>query len=780
MGKGQASILMLTAVTLCFRSHVGFAGPTQEQTRGRAEARPFEGLQALVLEPENFWGWDAAIFGALQERGFDVKYVKPEVLDDFPSLQQYDLVASNIKRSFTAAQAANLKKFVAQGGALYGSWGGPMGASDLARDVCHVARTASVRIVGMSLVQGTPLAKGIGETSIPFPQIVGHQAGGSWEIVSVTPVTGGIPVAHDGAGNPLGVLGQYGKGRTAVLGFGPEQEKYFRKRQLGPAMMDNLLAWLLEEKLSGSQRSGSGVVEVSLPARAEVLEVHLDGQGLASPQVQEFGSLKKIKLNVQNVLPGTQATIRVTYKPLTDARNVETIIHLPWASFPRGGPPKKLAEWLQSVHATMCQPLLREANGHAYYKGMPEDIPDPGSVSGYRGNFLADFIEECHQRGIKVIGGIYFEHRTTLKKHPEAIVVKPSGERIATQACFNRPEGQQFNLATVEHLLESYRLDGIILDDNFELQHYDCCCPHCCEGFKAYCARKGIAYQEPSKISGWPMAGHWAEYKLEGTRSLAAKVAKRAHDHNVLAGGWVGASPQAAHLGEAFDFLGGMVYTEPPRAARLMLSVLGKCKFFTLLWAPSETPERLEQEAREAVHAGSATVGFWVYPPGHPGGGAFRMLEGSTEAIARAFARVEEEWFKFYRNNLLAGDVRFAAVEGTVGRQEMTLRIKNTGKKAFPRVQGDVDFEAIMPAPISLSCQGPSGLKDATEFVAVGKPERAMEVAPEQLDIGSVDAGSTGNVPLTLHNRGLAAVENVTVEVTGAARQGERKKTSYP
>ena len=188
-------ILLSALLTVAVGSHVGLAGSTEEPTEGRAEERPFEGLKALVLEPENFWGWDAAIFGALQERGFEVGYVKPEVLDDFSVLSQHDLVASNIKRSFTTAQVANLKKFVAEGGAMYGSWGGPMGASDLLRDVCHVGRTASVRITGMSLLQDTPLVKGISETRALFPPTVGHQSRGSWEIVSVTPVKGGIPVA---------------------------------------------------------------------------------------------------------------------------------------------------------------------------------------------------------------------------------------------------------------------------------------------------------------------------------------------------------------------------------------------------------------------------------------------------------------------------------------------------------------------------------------------------------------------------------------------------------
>ena len=670
------------------------AGPKAEEP---VEERRFEGLRALVIEPENYWGWDAAIFGALQERYLDVTYAKADVLEDLAALSRYDLVASNIRRSFTPAQVASLKRFVMEGGAFYASWGGPMGAADLLREVCHVGGSRSVRIAGMSLIENTPLSKGIVEKEIAFPRVVGHLAGGNWEIVSVTPAEGGIPVAKDAAGNVLGVLGQHGKGRTAVLGFGPEQDKYYVKRELGPVMLDNLLGWLLEEKLRTGPNVWPEAVEVSLPARAEVLEVTFNGTRLVNPEVGESGSLKKVKVGVQGVREGEEATIRVTYKPLGQARNVETIIHLPWGSFPRGGPPAKLAEWLKSLKATACQPLLREGDGHAYYKGMPEDTPDPASVTGYKGNFLADFVGECHQRGIKVIGGVYFESRTTLKKHPDAAVAKKDGKRDPKQACFNNPDGQEYNLATIRHLLDNYRLDGVILDDNFELPGYECCCPRCCEGFKAYCARKGIAYAEPSRISGDPMARHWNEYKIEATVELAAKVAKIAHEHNVPAGGWVGASMGAARLKQSFDFLGGMVYTEPPKAASLMHAALGKCRFFTLLWAPSEKPERMEQEVREAVRAGSATVGFWVYPPGHGGGGAMKMIEGSSEAIARAFGKVEEEWLEFYRGHILAGDARFAILDGKVGRQEMTLRVKNVGKKAGRRIQGPLDLEAVRP-----------------------------------------------------------------------------------
>jgi hypothetical protein len=54
MRKKQVPILMFVAVTLLVGSHVGLSASTNERPQGRAEERPFEGLKALVLEPENF------------------------------------------------------------------------------------------------------------------------------------------------------------------------------------------------------------------------------------------------------------------------------------------------------------------------------------------------------------------------------------------------------------------------------------------------------------------------------------------------------------------------------------------------------------------------------------------------------------------------------------------------------------------------------------------------------------------------------------------------------
>jgi hypothetical protein len=86
---------------------------------------------------------------------------------------------------------------------------------------------------------------------------------------------------------------------------------------------------------------------------------------------------------------------------------------------------------------------------------------------------------------------------------------------------------------------------------------------------------------------------------------------------------------RSAHLASVFDFLGGMVHVEPPHASTLMLSTLGECSFITLLWGPEQKPEHLESEFRQAVWSGAASVGSWVYPPGHRGSRRVQMREGS-------------------------------------------------------------------------------------------------------------------------------------------------------
>jgi hypothetical protein len=97
------------------------------------------------------------------------------------------------------------------------------------------------------------------------------------------------------------------------------------------------------------------------------------------------------------------------------------------------------------------------------------------------------------------------------------------------------------------------------------------------------------------------------------------------------------------------------------------------------------------REVRQAVHAGSPAVGFWLR--GDDGG--YQLDPARTAAIRHAFADVEAQWLAFYRDNLLAGDVRFTIVNGRVGREELTLRVRNAGPQVCGRDAGRVDLSAL-------------------------------------------------------------------------------------
>ncbi len=660
---------------------------------------PFLGLRALVVEPENSWGWDTAILSALKEKGFDVDY--GPIPADPAALDRYALVALSIKRHLSDAEAGALKRFVAEGGAVYGSWGGPMGASGFLSEVCKVGQTRSVWIKELTVLD-SPLAAGLTPGPVALPERIGHtEAGaGGYEIVAVQPLSGGIPVARDAEGNDLGVLAEYGKGRTAVLGFGPEQDKHWTDPAMGPTMFANLLRWLLEERLKTGEREWSGRISVALPARANVREVLVDGKRVPEPAIKRIGSLRTIELDVGGVPEGGEAEVQVRYEPLQAARNVDAVIHLPWGVLRAAADsPARLADYVASLNATVCQPLLRDGGGRAWYKGMPEDTLDDRLVGEYKGDFLADLVREFHARGIKVIGGVYFDNTTPIRQYPEVTRINRGGEPIKNQwgqlqACFNNPKGQAHTLATIRHLLDNYDLDGLILDDNFELDGTECFCQYCKDGYRQYCEARGIAYEDPSAASG-AAADHWREYKRERTRELAAEVRRIAADHGIPAGGWTGASMDSVHLFDPFDFLGLMVYTQPPRAARGMLEAGGEKGAICLLWAPGSSPQRMEREAREAVQTGCAAVGFWIR--GDDGG--YEMDPERTEAMRRALGAVEQEWLSFYRDNIICGDGRFAVLEGQVGRAELRVRIGNTGGAVSGRVQGSLDVTALQPGP---------------------------------------------------------------------------------
>lgn len=164
------------------------------------------------------------------------------------------------------------------------------------------------------------------------------------------------------------------------------------------------------------------------------------------------------------------------------------------------------------------------------------------------------------------------------------------------------------------------------------------------------------------------------------------------------AGGWVGPGVEPTHLASTFDFLGAMNYTSPAYAARGPLSLLGECRYLTLLWGLNRPPSEMESEVLEAIRAGSAAVGFWIWL--RPDGAkqdrrGYRVEEGGFEAIGLALGRAEADWFNYYRENLLGGDARFVVTAARLSPEELVCAVKNLGRIAPCRVQGAVDLSAI-------------------------------------------------------------------------------------
>jgi len=682
------------------------AVPTLADGTRMPPERHFEGLRALMVAPGRIWEeWDSALFGALEERGFEV--TRRKELGEPGSLAAFDLIALNAERRLTEAEQAALTRYVAAGGAAYVSFdqpyawgrGAQLGAPGFVREAGKVAGARPVTIREVAFLE-SPLTAGLGPKQVALRDHVGCFQGTSegWTTVALYPLPEGTPTAQDPQGNVLGVLGRHGKGRTAVLGLPLEQEKYLAQPELGPLMLDNLLGWLLEARLTAGPAAWSNVVTVAVPARAQVQAVYVDGRAVSDPEVRTVGSLEQVRVDVSRVGVGGATEVRVQYM-LRPGRNVDTVIHLPWGALrAAANSPAALAEYLASLHATVCQPLLRSSSGNAWYRGLPDDVADDALVTNYKGDFLAELIEECHKRGIRLIAGVYLDNRTPTRKYPEATRVDRQGREVRDrygngQACFNNPKGQEHNLATVEQLLATYRVDGLILDDNYWLDYsdmYACWCAYCREEYSKYCAREGIPYRDPSEASD-QADDPWWRHKREATHALLAKVRAIAEAHRVPFGGWVSNGMGMLHLAGSFDFLGEMTYQAPPRAMRGPLSALGEKGLICLLWTQHVEPAAMEQEAREAVHAGCAAVGFWTM--GRDGG--YRLDEAREAAMRRAFASVEDEWLRFYADNVLRGDPRFVVQDGKADAGQLSLRIRNTGAKAARRTAGELDLSAF-------------------------------------------------------------------------------------
>lgn len=85
-------------------------------------------------------------------------------------------------------------------------------------------------------------------------------------------------------------------------------------------------------------------------------------------------------------------------------------------------------------------------------------------------NMLADVIEKCHARNIRVITRFDFSriHKSIFDRHPEWAYVSPTGERIINDDMYmvsiNAPYVQEKSLQIIEEVIDLYDIDGIFIN----------------------------------------------------------------------------------------------------------------------------------------------------------------------------------------------------------------------------------------------------------------------------------------------------------------------------
>jgi hypothetical protein len=672
----------------------------------------FAGATALLIQPENSYnGYDFSIQAALMRRGFVVTSGQPADLADAARLQAYDLVVTNIKRSFTPAQVAGLKAYLAAGGALYANWGGPMGCPELLQ-VCGVKSARSVYLHELTL-PASPLTVGCGELRWVFPEFAGHvKLGEQGHEMVAFERTDGIETARDSQGRCLGTLREEGAGRCALLGFCPSNYRFVTVDSgQANAVLDNLLAWLLPR--------GSGphplprTIQISLPRHVKVSAVSLNGRRLARPEIRPVGSLTTVTVPVGALAEGKTAVIRVAYDLTARGRNIETWIHDPIAASFNAFEPAGAADFLAAIHATVVQPLLRyEGGSTCYRRGIPGDEPRE-RFANYRGDLLAEYLKACHARGIKVIGGLYLDWQrfpTHLREAPPRVEKgqPPPAQELGQPVCPLDREVWEHNVGIVKNLLDNYReLDGLILDDNFEFDGNPCYCPACLGKFAAYCERHGrLDPQAEAEAGGAAWRAFWKGEKLA--------FCKRVHDvcaaHGKPVGGWTAQRGPLALKG-VFDFAGDMVYVEPPCSVAPLLPLTGDFPVVTLLWGMNRKPAEVEADLMEAVRAGSNAVGFWIAYSrlegitdnpwslgSRPASDGFALTPGTITAIARAFADAERAWRDHYRNHLIQGDARFVVTNARFDTKALTVTVKRLSQPSPRRIVGPVNLSGL-PTP---------------------------------------------------------------------------------
>lgn len=691
------SALFLASFTLL----VAAAG-AQTNLPPAGQEDPCLGYRALVIRPDApLRSYDTVVQSELLRLGMDVTCADADLLARPEALAAFDLVAGNTVRRYTPEQVAGLKAYLVQGGAFYGSWGGPMECPELLA-LCGVRRAQSVTSRGFTVLDG-PFAGDLGTWCVAFPLWVTDgfwgDANGGKTIVTFEPADG-TSVAKDTEGRCAGVFHACGKGRTALLGFGPENYKFITEDHVvARKLLRNLLTWLLPP--APGPHPFSGTIEVRLPRDARVGTVAVNGVAVTQPVQRVVGSLRSVLLPASLVGDGATATVQVTYVPPAKPRHIDTWLIGAYnpLTFSNAA---EAADFAARLGATTAWPFVRWCGGCDFFRPA---LPLPGENVEVRNtpeNYLKDYIDACHAHGLRVVPGLKIDWERYPKINATApSLVNDKGVADAKKVCPLDPSVQKHNVDLVACLLDQYpTIDAMTLDDNFEFQVHPCCCDACEAKLHAYCAKNGLDEKAATARDAF--------WRAE-VRAFVAQVRAACAARGKPLGAWRELAMDELST-QVLDFHGAMGYEFPAATARLGLLAMPEDKgYVKALWGMNRRPEEIEREAVEAIRAGCAAIGFWITPGRHgpesDGNWGYGTKEarldrpsltpGTLDAVRRAFAMAEQNWAVYYRDNLLGGDVRFALLSAEMRPGALTLTVKNLGRRAEKRILGTVDLKGL-------------------------------------------------------------------------------------
>jgi len=537
-------------------------------------------------------------------------------------------------------------------------------------DIAGAARSGLTYIIReLQPVTGDPLCDGVDAQSWNEP---GMRRGGN--VVTLKPTTGTVACRmvrqyHDwskGAGDvepglhDLVVRREAGAGRVVWLGWTGIVNAARQGQASARRLLRNAVAWTARDTdLTAQANDGA-------PTEAKLWE----------PEPGRFAAAFD-----QGAPPATN--------------NVETMLcHFTGRWHKLFGPPAQFAQWLADRHVEIIRVNVAACSRVLYAGSEVANTEEWPTSREYRDetgrDLLADLVDELHRRGIQLCGD--YNHFSD-RYRPGGDLGLPramdrEGKPSNRYYCWLSPAFARRTQELVTELFSRYALDSLVIEDD---KMPACYCEACLDGYRRFCAGRGVAHQDPRQMDAKKQPVQWRLFaRFRASRYYAQVVgpmrdAIHAQRPDAKLGVWVGRWMRETHNGYSqvgiapfVDFEWHMAYVDPPGVADAVCSDLANITRFGTEAGAAMSPKKGNAQytisgLTAALESGASVIG--VYPqfiktaadPGYDG-------------MAQVFARAEAMWADRYERRLASlGSILMLCAENELPAQAWRVRFAEAG-----------------------------------------------------------------------------------------------------